>query len=239
MSYNLILFPLLALALGVKHSFDADHLVAVSNFLTRSKGTRDTARMTVSWAIGHMTTAAIVTVALFVLVTQVESITGLLSRLELGVAIMLIAIGVFGMLFEVPTVHEHYHRHFGGEGHSHAHIHRFGGLGDFARKIHLHPPLLGVGIVHGLASNDELFALFVAGLGAASLGLLLGGVAVFTIGVVLGMFLFGVALTYPLFKYGVRRVQLMINIVVGSLSIIYGWMIIAGLGGFNPFDLVH
>jgi hypothetical protein len=128
-----------------------------------------------------MITAAIITVAIFFLVAQVESITSILSHLKLGVAIMLIVIGIIGILLEVPVVHEHYHSHLGGKIHSHTHIHRLGGLGEFARKLHLHHPLLGVGIIHGLASNDELFVLFVTGLGVGSLELLLRGVAVFTV----------------------------------------------------------
>jgi len=63
--------------------------------------------MTVSWAIGHMITVAIITVAIFSLVAHVESITSILNHFELGVAIMLIAIGILGILFEIPIVHEH------------------------------------------------------------------------------------------------------------------------------------
>ena len=228
MAISLVLFPLLALALGFKHAYDADHLVAVSNFLTRSKGITETSRMTVSWAIGHMATAAILTVVLFTLATQVESITGFLAQLELAVAVMLIAIGAVGILFGVPIPHEHMHQH-GEKTHSHFHLHRSGGIGLLARKTHFHHPLFGVGIIHGLASNDELIAIFVAGLGIGSLELLLGGVAVFTIGVVIGMTLFGVAVSYPMFKYGMRKVRLAVNIIAGSLSIAYGVMIIAGL----------
>lgn len=91
--------------------------------------------------------------------------------------------------------------------------------------------------MHGLASNDELIAIFVAGLGVGSLQMLLGGVAIFTVGVMLGMTLFGIALTYPILKYGIKRIQFAVNMVTGSLSIVYGLMMIAGLG-FNPFDLV-
>jgi len=232
------LFPLLALALGVKHAYDADHLLAVSSFLARSKGVREASKMTASWALGHMVTAAIVTVALFFFVAQVEAVTGLLSYFELGVAITLIAIGFVAVLLQVPTVHDHYHRHIGGKVHSHSHWHRFGGLGRFARKTHLHHPLLGVGILQGLASNDELLALFVAGLGVGSLQLLLSGVAVYTMGVMLGMILFGIALTYPLHKQRVGRMGLAINIVSGSLSIVYGGMMLGGLGGLNPFGLL-
>jgi hypothetical protein len=184
-----------------------------------------------------MATAAILTIVLFTLATQVESITGLLAQLELAVAVMLIAIGAVGILFGVPIPHEHTHQH-GEKTHSHFHIHRPGGIGLFASKTHFHHPLFGVGIIHGLASNDELIAIFVAGLGIGSLELLLGGVAVFTIGVVIGMTLFGVAVSYPMFKYGMRKVRLAVNIIAGSLSIVYGVMIIAGLGGFNPFNLI-
>ena len=237
MAISLVLFPLLALALGFKHAYDADHLVAVSNFLTRSKGISETSRMTVSWAMGHMVTAAIITAALFMAAASVASVKGILNNLDLGVAVMLIAIGAAGIFFGAPITHEHPHNH-ADKPHSHLHSHRFGALGLFGRKMHVHHPLFGVGILHGLASNDELIAIFVAGLGIGSLELLLGGVAIFTIGVALGMTLFGVAITYPIFRYGIRKVQLAINIVAGSLSIMYGLMIIAGLGGFNPFTLI-
>ncbi len=236
MTVTLALFPLLALVLGFKHAYDADHLVAVSNFLIRSKNITETSRMTVSWGLGHMITAAIITITLFTLATQVKSITGMLDQLELAVAVMLIAIGAIGILFGAPKTHDHLHEH-GGEAHSHVHNHRFRAFGLLGQKLHFHHPLFGVGIVHGLASNDELIAIFVAGLGVGSLELLLGGVAVFTVGVVLGMTLFGVAITYPIFKHGMRKVHLAINMIAGSLSIVYGLMIIAGIGGFNPFDL--
>src|SRR5437867_9471975 len=53
-------FIVLALALGFKHSYDADHLVAVSNLITRSGSIRKTSLISVSWAAGHMVTAAII-----------------------------------------------------------------------------------------------------------------------------------------------------------------------------------
>ncbi|MCL4436582.1 MAG: hypothetical protein M1503_08910 [Thaumarchaeota archaeon] len=237
MSISMALFPLLALALGLKHAYDADHLVAVSNFLTRSSGLRDTSRMTLSWAIGHMATAAIITTVLFVLASQAEQVTGLLSVFELGVAIMLIAIGVVAVLMEVPLFHSHLHTHPDGTVHSHSHRHRFGRLGGFARRTHLHHSLFGIGIIHGLASNDELLLLFVAGLGVGSLELLLGGVAVFTIGVMLGMMLFGFAVT-SLYRHKLQRVRMMFNLTIALLSIAYGGLLLIGLDGFNVMALL-
>ena len=63
---DILFFLGLALALGFKHSYDADHLVAVSNLLSRSKDLRRTTLMSVSWAAGHMLTASGITVILFV-----------------------------------------------------------------------------------------------------------------------------------------------------------------------------
>jgi hypothetical protein len=238
MAFSLYFFLMLAFTLGIKHAYDADHLVAVSNFLTRAKGIRETIRMTISWAMGHMLTASILTITIFFFATQSALITSILSQFEILVAIMLIFIGTLGILFEVPIVHKHYHRHLDGKIHLHIHKHRFGGLGGFTKKTHLHHPLLGIGIIHGIASNDELFVLFVLGLGVGSLNLLLGGVAIFTIGVFLGMILFGILISLPLLKYGVKKVQFAVNLTSGSLSILYGCLILIGLGGFNPFELM-
>lgn len=237
MAYDIMFFLLLSLILGIKHAYDADHLVAVSNFLTRSKSMKDTAKMSASWALGHMLTAGVITVLLFAAALQAGSISGILEHFEVAVAAMLIFIGLFGILMEVPVIHGHVHRH-AGKIHSHKHSHRFGRLGRFARKAHIHPPLFGVGIIHGLASNDELLALFAAGLGIGSFWLLIAGLAVFTIGVMTGMMAFGIIITYPMLRHSADKIKLTINVVAGLLSIVYGLMILAGLSGFNVFAAV-
>ncbi|MBI2971491.1 MAG: hypothetical protein HYY37_03705 [Candidatus Aenigmarchaeota archaeon] len=231
MAFDTAFFLVLSLALGIKHAYDADHLVAVSNFLARSTGMRDTAKMTVSWALGHMITAAVITIILFTVAIQAKSLSGILEHFETAVAVMLILIGTVGILLEVPIVHRHVHHHIGRRVHAHRHSHRFGRLGTFARKAHLHPPLFGVGIIHGLASNDELLALFVAGLGTGSLGMLLAGLAVFTVGVMAGMMLFGTLITWPLLKGKTEQVRLAVTIIAGLMSIVYGFMMLAGQGG--------
>jgi hypothetical protein len=155
---------------------------------------------------------------------------------ELGVAVMLIVIGVAAVLMAIPTFHNHLHIHPDGTVHSHSHRHRFGRLGGFAQKTHLHHSLLGIGIIHGLASNDELLLLFVAGLGVGSLEMMLSGVAVFTIGVVLGMMLFGLIVT-SLYRYRLQKVRIVFNLAIALLSIVYGALLLTGLDGFNILTL--
>jgi ABC-type nickel/cobalt efflux system permease component RcnA len=224
-----ILFILLAVALGFKHSYDADHLVAVSNFLARSTSLRKTTLMSLSWAAGHMATASIITVLLYF--GRDAFLSSALEPLEMAVAVMLIVLGVLSLAWEYEVVpkfgHGHFHRHDGEPEHEHVHVHR--------QRYRDHGAMFGIGIVHGLASNDELLILFVSALSVTSLAGLILGVAVFSAGVVVGMISFGLALTYPLRRWNERRVRRVVTVVAGSLSIAYGILILLGFGGFNPF----
>src|SRR3989337_3074439 len=156
MVVDVLLFAVLALALGFKHSYDADHLVAVSNLLTRSKSLRKTSLMSVSWAAGHMITASVITVILFVFRETLRS--AFLAHVEFLVAVMLVVIGVLGLLIEFGWFHRHAHE---GTEHAHAHLHLFPRFGE--RRA-----MFSIGVVHGLASNDELLVLFLASLSVTS-----------------------------------------------------------------------
>ena len=48
-----------AILLGLKHSFDADHLVAVTGVLSNAPTSKQTTKLSVSWALGHMVTASL------------------------------------------------------------------------------------------------------------------------------------------------------------------------------------
>jgi hypothetical protein len=228
-----LLFLAVALALGFKHSYDADHLVAVSSVLTRARGLRHAGWLGLSWAAGHMVTATMVTIFLFLTVSAAGA-QGLPS-LEGAVAVMLLVIGGFGLALEYEPVkrwwrarfHRHEHDH-GPTKHAHDHPH-------LSRGRREHGVMLGIGIVHGLASNDELLVLFVLALGVTSLASLLVGVGVFSLGVVLGMTLFSWAVAYPMRRWGTERVQRLVNVAAAVLSLAYGVLLLAGFEGFNPF----
>lgn len=216
-----LLFVGLALALGFKHSYDADHLVAVSNFLMRSRSLRRTSLMSLSWAAGHMLTATAITIVLFAF--RATLLRDVLGYLELGVAVMLVVIGVLSLLIEFRVIHRHAHRH-ASEEHEHAHVHV---------RAKDHQTMFGIGIVHGLASNDELLVLLVASLSVASLEALIGGVGVFSLGVVAGMVTFGLGVTYPVKRWGTERVRRAINVGAAVLSIAYAAYLFLGYETVN------
>src|SRR5436853_7423225 len=139
----------LALALGVKHSYDADHLVAVSNLITRSRSIRKTSLISVSWAAGHMVTAALITVLLYAFRQTILS--DVLSHLDVLVAVMLLLIGVIGLLWEFNVLHVHEHWHALVQ---HRHFHTW--LHQHLTKHGEPKTMFSISIVTSTQSNDEL-----------------------------------------------------------------------------------
>ena len=88
--------------------------------------------------------------------------------------------------------------------------------------------------VHLTRERILLLVLFVVALGVASLGGILLGVAVFSLGVVAGMILFAVSLNYPMLRWGQGPVRRVVNTAVAVISIAYALLLFAGFGGFNP-----
>jgi len=212
-------FAGLALLLGFKHSYDADHIIAVANFLRKADTLKSAVRISVSWALGHMITAAIITTLLYVF--RESLLTAFLANFEKVVGVMLIVLGLFS-LKDVFNLHSHAHKH---EGISHEHPHRH--AQDFNGHVHKH--MFGIGIIHGIASNDELLILFTASLGLSTLWGILAGVAVFSIGVVLGMVLFALIFSYPLLKSRSEALYKAVTMITGAVSVAYGGLVLANI----------
>ncbi|MDO8427633.1 MAG: hypothetical protein Q7S92_00290 [Candidatus Diapherotrites archaeon] len=218
------MFPFLfAFALGFKHSYDADHLLAVSNFLPRAKSLVSAVKLSLSWALGHMLTAGTITIVLFFFKETFFSF--ILSYFELLVSFMLIALGLFSLLalYVNRNSHAHKHDHSSVVSHSHPHLHFFD---DDSKHAHQH--MFWIGIIHGLASNDELLLLLTVTLTLTSLASVLLGTFLFSLGVVLGMIVFSIILTLPLLKIHSEKIQTGITAIAAVLSIGYGVFSLVG-----------
>ena len=217
---ELISLMVLALVLGFKHSYDPDHLIAVSNILRKVDSVKSSIKIGFSWAIGHMLTATIITIALFIFK---ESFLNNVINFGKIVGMMLIALGILS-LGEFFSLHSHRHSH-GNIVHSHPHIHPK----KNQDKKHLHIHMFGIGIVHGLASNDEFLILFTASLAITSLAGLIAALGLFSIGVVLGMAFFAVVFSYPLVKLHSEKIYKFVSFGTGSMGIIYGTLMLFAL----------
>jgi ABC-type nickel/cobalt efflux system permease component RcnA len=211
---------LLALILGIKHAYDPDHVVAVSTYIVKSSSLAQTLKMSVSWAVGHMATAGIITFLIFLY--KDFFLSSVLGYFESVVGVMLILLGMASIISYrgIELFHDHSHP-AKDSGHLHAHTHEEGEV-----HTHFHKHMFGIGIVHGLASNDELIVLFTASLGVATLFGLISYVAIYSLGVILGMVGFGYAISFPILKNRKERLTKSAMLFFGIVSIIYGGLII-------------
>ena len=92
---EIISFMALALVLGFKHSYDSDHLIAFSNILRKVDSIKSSIKMGFSWAIGHMLTATIITIALFIF--KGSFLNDFLKHFEKIVGVMLIVLGLISL----------------------------------------------------------------------------------------------------------------------------------------------
>ncbi len=111
----------IAFILGIKHSMDADHVVAISSILLRAPDLKKTISLSIAWALGHMVTASIITFILFGF--KDIFLDKILANFESLVAIMLIIIAVLTLLWEFNIIqfgkHSHGHAHEDGTIHHH------------------------------------------------------------------------------------------------------------------------
>lgn len=88
-----LLFTLvLGFILGIKHAFEADHIIAVSTIASEQKNSFKAALMGIFWGIGHTTTLFIV--GFLVLILKISIPQSLSLILEGLVGVMLIVLGI-------------------------------------------------------------------------------------------------------------------------------------------------
>lgn len=203
--------------LGLRHALEPDHLAAVGAMLPGERGLRRGALLGASWGLGH--TLALLGVAALLSLLRAAMPAWLTELFELGVAVMLIALGGAALRRAylegragAPRDHVH-----GAARHAHAgpaaHVH-LGGL-TLARR-----PLL-VGFLHGLAGSGALTALVLSGLPSALSRLCY--VALFGAGSICGMALLtglcGLGLSRILRRPGAAR---WVSAVAGASSAALG-----------------
>jgi sulfite exporter TauE/SafE len=222
---------LVGFALGLKHSTEADHVVAVSTLVSDAGGSGNSARRSAlvgaMWGLGHLLTlfaAGAVLIMLRVRVPpQVE------WALELLVAVVLLWLGVHTIRkCFAGRYHFHLHRH-GAHAHAHLHFHSRSEAGHehashagaaAARGVRRRAPLL-VGMAHGLAGTAGLALLVLSSIPSRSLGV--AYLLVFGLGALLGMAAFGALLGMPLARVKSRLAWLdAIRLAAGAASSVLG-----------------
>jgi len=199
--------------LGMRHALEPDHLAAVSTLVTRERSGIKAALLGMCWGIGH--TFTLISVGAVLVVLEAQMPTQVADVFEVGVALMLIGLGVrtIGQAARHGSrslAHAHRHRfaiHSHGGVPPHVHI----GTWTFARR-----PLL-VGAVHGLAGSGALTALVLTTL--PSTPARLAYMALFGLGSTAGMAMLSGVLGWPLARLGAHHMVVRtISFLVGCLS---------------------
>jgi len=214
----------LGLLLGLKHATDADHIVAVTTFVSESKSIWRSCGIGVFWGIGH--TLSLALAGVLVIVFKIGIPSWLEARLEFGVAIMLVALGarvLVRVLRGKIELHGHTHVH-SGLLHSHWHIHSGGAeqSHDHAGWMHVGLRPLLVGMVHGAAGSAALMLLVLSTIRVPLEAFVY--ILVFGFGSVLGMLVISCLLALPLHwaKGRVATSYKPIQLTAGLFSCLFG-----------------
>lgn len=180
----------LAFSLGVIHALDADHVMAVSNFIGKRSTLRRNLIFCSRWAIGHGTALFVIGFAVFIMGQTVPA--GLSHIAEQAVGIVLILLGLW-VLWDLrrKNAHIHFHQHHDLPKHAHWHRHDHLNNQPHAQDNHTHSHgAVMIGILHGTAGSAPLLALIpLTQIDSPFLGMLY--LLIFAIGVLLSMLLFG------------------------------------------------
>jgi len=163
----------LGLILGLRHAFEADHIAAVSTIVSRERSPVRAGSIGAFWGVGHLT--SLLLVGLPVIGFGIRFPHGLDVPLELGVAAMIIFLGVGGLTRNRTSIPAH--------GHSHS-----------LRALGTRP--FWVGAAHGLAGSGALTLLILATMPTRRDGFFYLGS--FGFGSILGMAAASAALSVPI-----------------------------------------
>jgi len=232
-------FPLwsalaLGFTLGLRHAFDADHLVAVSTIVTEHRTLWKSSLVGAAWGLGH--TIALTIFGGIVVALRITVTPQLTWYLELAVAVILVVLGinVLARQFGASLLHLHRHEH-NGVTHSHFHFHRHShdpDGHDQEQHRHRHHQVLKlsrkpffVGMVHGIAGTGALMLVLVGVIPSILMSVFY--ILIFGLGSLGGMVLVSLLIGFPIALAG-KHVQLLektLRITAGISSLGFGLLL--------------
>lgn len=197
--------PLLFAAIvGFSHAFEADHLVAVGNIVSKRDRMWLAIKDGVYWGLGH--TSTILAIGLIIIVGRATFLDGYFGYFEALVGFMLVLLGVY-RLYQYQRKRHHYDELIDLEDH--------------------HQLAYGVGLVHGLAGSGAMILLVMTKVQGSfdSLVYLL----IFGIGSIAGMLVAAGIFSLPFSKRITdnRLLKLSLIILSSLLCIGYGCFVMA------------
>ena len=218
----------LGFLLGLRHAMEADHVAAVSTFVSQDRTLLRACLRGTFWGIGH--TAALLAAGVAIIAFKLRVPPGFERGVDTVVGLVLIALGGHVLLRALSALSLHSHEHVhDGVRHRHVHVH----VGPGAAHDHVHlftgarRPLL-MGLLHGLGGGGALVLVVLATLPSPGAALLY--ILVFGVGSTAGMLVLSglIGLPFALLARGSARALTLMQLAVGALSILVGVFMLRG-----------
>jgi ABC-type nickel/cobalt efflux system permease component RcnA len=219
---------LLGLFLGMRHSTDPDHVVAVSTIVSRQRSIRGSATIGLLWGVGHTLTIFLVGSAIIVFGVVIPPRLGL--SMEFCVALMLVLLGALNLTGAMRWVAERMAAMKRAPDEPSGRIELFldGIIGNLGLYQTIRP--LVVGLVHGLAGSAAVALLVLSTIKSPlwSTAYLL----VFGFGTIMGMMLMTTAISMPLVYSGKRYLGINRYLIAisGFASMAFGIFLVYHIG---------
>jgi ABC-type nickel/cobalt efflux system permease component RcnA len=215
-----ILIVVTGFVLGLGHSLDPDHVVAVSTLLCNSTSLRKSVVSATAWGAGH--SVVLLVVGLLVLGLRIAIPESVVQLFEFAAGIMLIVLGILvikPLIAHKPHTHQH-------EKDATPHTHSpFDDTSKITSHSHVHKSAL-TGVLQGLAGSAAIMLVTLTTVNSFRLGLVF--ILVFGAGVILGMVSVA-CLISSLLNYTavhLEKVHEKIMAATGTISIGFGIFII-------------
>ncbi len=236
----------LGLVLGMRHSTDADHVVAISTIVSKQRSIRNAALIGSVWGMGHTITVFIVGSAIILFGVEIPPRIGL--SMEFSVAIMLILLGLLNLTGVMQKITAYFTPAIPVRTNMPAAPKLEGRktrleklLEDSVGRLGLYQCLrpLAIGLVHGLAGSAAVALLVLSTIHDpvwASVYLIIFGV-----GTMIGMMCMTAAIAVPLTFAGDRFSKLsgFLGTASGMVSLCFGSLLVYQLGFLGGLFTSH
>jgi ABC-type nickel/cobalt efflux system permease component RcnA len=223
----------LGLFLGMRHSTDPDHVVAVSTIVSRERSVGQGAVIGMMWGFGHTLTIFVVGALIILFKLTIPPRLGL--SMELAVAAMLIALGILNLTGVLQGITERLtparwaKAPVGASDAASDAAGRSRGVRGMVRRFGYYQLLrpLAIGLVHGLAGSAAVALLVLSMIRSPAWAV--AYLVVFGLGTVAGMMLMTTAMAIPIALTGARSTRYL-TLVSGVVSVCFGLFLVYQIG---------
>jgi high-affinity nickel permease len=234
----------LGLILGMRHSTDSDHVVAISTIVSKQKSIRGAALIGSVWGLGHTITIFVVGSLIILFGIEIPIRVGL--SMEFCVALMLVLLGVLNLTGVAQAITNRFTpsekvfsmpQNTGRSGGKLWDAWLRNSIGQLGAFQFLRP--LVIGLVHGLAGSAAVALLVLSTIHNpywATFYLL-----IFGMGTMIGMMCMTAAMAVPLRYAGVRfaRLSQYLGAASGMVSLCFGAFLVYQLGFVGGLFTAH